>query len=1142
LTDNTYDLGSAALQWAEIHGVAIYQNGFAVCDSSGANCPAGADFWQLNADVLSPANTTWDVAVGGTGTGSAKFQAFGIENADGNVVALNSDTITTGDVFTIDSTAITSGNMIYLTESGDQGFSGNVIYADIANAGTGAFTGNFLQFDNSGATNFTVDYLGNIFGAGNLVLGDTGTLQVGGETGTAYNSLANIGESPVGAAAIAAITSDNDLFIGGDFQVGGTMFDASGNVVGGYWTLTGNNLYPSDLNNMVGIGTATPESRLSVVNNPAGGSLTGKAAFLVDQYENEDILTASASGVTKLTLENDGTLRLFNSSSSITNDSGDITIDAASNFISFAGDTLINFSQTLGGDGTVGAPTYSFSASPTTGMFAGAADQLAFATDGVERLTITALGSVGIGTTGPDSKLDILDATGAQLRLTHTDGSVFTTFQTDSNGYLQIDPSGSRATIDGSLQVGQLTTPQAYSRFTTSGATTSHAGNLTDANDVLIGGDLEVDGGFYLDGKTIYNTQGTASIILCTGGSGVTCGNTAQLQNTLTAGSWVIDNTVNVGEPALSVNNAKGGDLIVASASGVLAFRVANNGDVFLGDNTGTDLTVGGGTGKIDAGTVDPPYTINGKKYATYMAGMIGIKEEVVGNVSTNEYIPGHGYRYVIDFNNLPEGSDLWLFGKTTDIKSNINELVALLTPSFPTKVWYEVDKVNKRLILYSARPTQISFRLTAPRFDHQNWSNMRDPKSETIGFVINNRDSANSNPIAVALQNLSDFSFEKVQNGFFLLKDKAGNTVDGIESIGSMVAGNIRAGAVKTRELSANSFNAFQGTVDNLLISSGLVSPSIKTGLISPLDGEGDVTIKIGGAKNSGKLAVQNSQGKEVASIDQDGNATFAGEVRAKNIEEIEQILSEVQLNQNLLAQAQDWNYNTATESAVLDTLAVSDLYVTNQGAFNSLSVTNSFTIGADLIISSVGSSPENGNWQVENTLNTLSAPLKLQSLAMAPIEIMAGLVTIDTDGNVSIAGDLYVAGKIETTELNLFDTEGNVVSSLNASGSANFVNVSASQLVISGSTEATNSAIINGVITTDSSVGSGTVKAGLNEITIINPNITDQTLVYITPTSNTQNNVLYVKKKEAGYFKVGFTDPLLIDVSFNWWIVGVE
>ena len=56
-------------------------------------------------------------------------------------------------------------------------------------------------------------------------------------------------------------------------------------------------------------------------------------------------------------------------------------------------------------------------------------------------------------------------------------------------------------------------------------------------------------------------------------------------------------------------------------------------------------VTVGNGTGKIDVGTVDPPYTINGEKYATYMSGMIGVKEEVTGTLTTNEYLEGVGFK-----------------------------------------------------------------------------------------------------------------------------------------------------------------------------------------------------------------------------------------------------------------------------------------------------------------------------------------------------------------------------------------------------------------------------------------------------------------------------------------------------------------
>jgi len=50
-------------------------------------------------------------------------------------------------------------------------------------------------------------------------------------------------------------------------------------------------------------------------------------------------------------------------------------------------------------------------------------------------------GNVGIGTTGPDKRLDVLDVSGAQLRLTYSDNSVYTDFTLDTNGNLEINPA-----------------------------------------------------------------------------------------------------------------------------------------------------------------------------------------------------------------------------------------------------------------------------------------------------------------------------------------------------------------------------------------------------------------------------------------------------------------------------------------------------------------------------------------------------------------------------------------------------------------------------------------------------------------------------------------------------------------------------
>jgi len=55
-----------------------------------------------------------------------------------------------------------------------------------------------------------------------------------------------------------------------------------------------------------------------------------------------------------------------------------------------------------------------------------------------------------------------------------------------------------------------------------------------------------------------------------------------------------------------------------------------------------------------------------------------------------------------------------------------------------------------------------------------------------------------------------------------------------------------------------------------------------------------------------------------------------------------------------------------------------------------------------------------------------------------------------------------------------------------------------------------------------------------------IRNPKISADSLIFVTPTSSTAS-VLYIKEQLDGEILVGFDNPVVNDVSFNWWIVGV-
>lgn len=80
-----------------------------------------------------------------------------------------------------------------------------------------------------------------------------------------------------------------------------------------------------------------------------------------------------------------------------------------------------------------------------------------------EQVRITSDGYVGVNTTGPDRKLDVLDNSNPQLRLTHTDGSIYTDIQTDSSGYLIIDCTGNRTGVETSNPLTALTVNGAIS-------------------------------------------------------------------------------------------------------------------------------------------------------------------------------------------------------------------------------------------------------------------------------------------------------------------------------------------------------------------------------------------------------------------------------------------------------------------------------------------------------------------------------------------------------------------------------------------------------------------------------------------------------------------------------------------------------
>jgi len=187
------------------------------------------------------------------------------------------------------------------------------------------------------------------------------------------------------------------------------------------------------------------------------------------------------------------------------------------------------------------------------------------------------------------------------------------------------------------------------------------------------------------------------------------------------------------------------------------------------------------------------------------------------------------------------------------------------------------------------------------------------------------------------------------------------------------------------------------------------------------------------------------------------------------------------------------------------------------------------------------------------DSSINSLSGTLYLQNLGLGGVDVFGGKIVMDTNGNITTTGTISAGGLVltqnntdENTEthgsgfgklLTLINKEGQEVAYITKEGEGAFT-----KLAIIAGGEATASAEIGeNEVQKNATAGKAVLKAGLTELTIHSSAITDQTLIYVTPISNTQNKVLFVKAKKAGdYFTVAIDTAINSDIEFNYWLIN--
>ena len=217
-----------------------------------------------------------------------------------------------------------------------------------------------------------------------------------------------------------------------------------------------------------------------------------------------------------------------------------------------------------------------------------------------------------------------------------------------------------------------------------------------------------------------------------------------------------LDSAVTTSQSAYWLLN--GGDLYASStiskvgigtSSPMANFHVVGNaiisngltmgGDINMGDQNITNLN------KLTVNTIDPLYRIKGTNYSTFASAIVGgVKEEYVGRIKIGKKVYQMGnnnqdgkeveYEAVVDFNNLSEGSDLWVWRQVVDYSSE--NIQVLITPfkNFAS-VYYNIE--NNKLVFRSDRPAEISYRLIGKRLDWRQWPTKAKDQKEKAGFII---------------------------------------------------------------------------------------------------------------------------------------------------------------------------------------------------------------------------------------------------------------------------------------------------------------------------------------------------------------------------------------------------------------------
>ncbi len=362
--------------------------------------------------------------------------------------------------------------------------------------------------------------------------------------------------------------------IGGTTAAAGTFttLTASGDL-----TVDTNTLKVDSTNNRVGINNASPSAELDITGTGEDISVRINAPT---GYDAE--LKFANNGSTAFTLGHDdatdnfviGTANVDTNQRFVIDSSGNVGIGTTSP------DSLLH----VDGSGVVGrfnsssgAVKLRFQEAGTARAFVGTlngSNGLAiFGSDGItERVRVDTNGNVGIGTTSPNSKLEVLDTSGATITLNRNDTTIAVDDLYGGVDFWDADGGGTSAGVTSAIRsYGESAVGASSLRFYTSNSSGGNRSSLTEAMRVHYDGNVGIGTAspgypLHVVGSTIglFNSGADATLYLGEGESGGQYG-------------WIKWESSN---DTIRIGTQTGGDTITVNESGNVGIGTASPAEI----------------------------------------------------------------------------------------------------------------------------------------------------------------------------------------------------------------------------------------------------------------------------------------------------------------------------------------------------------------------------------------------------------------------------------------------------------------------------------------------------------------------------------------------------------------------------------